>query len=83
MRERERERAIKMTRMPMVKKSTRKPTLIALSFYLKNVSVGRSQNKEDGTISEQFQMRLISITGVYKYDTNANPCHLVDSLCCT
>ena len=55
-----------MTRMPKVKKSTRKPTLIALSFYLKNVSVGRSQNKEDGTTSEHVQMKLISITGVYK-----------------
>jgi len=53
----------------------------APSFYLKNVSVGRLQNKEDGTTSEHIQIRLISITGVYKYDTNGNSCHLVDSLC--
>ena len=53
----------------------------APEFYLKKVSVGRLQNKEDGTTSEQFQMRLISIKYVYKYDTYGNPCHLVDSLC--
>ena len=86
-RERERERDEKERECPKYNKnSKRKATLIALLvdapwFYLKKVCVGRSQNKEDGTTSEQFQMRLISIKYVYKYDTYGNPCHLVDSLC--